>query len=128
MVSYYSQQLKDLFNKGDNLLMNFETKNALLLEKLDYLILKFQEDNLEQHDKVESLRNKLVGESHLYKGFFRKKRVANQHLLSCLFVYLEYGYLKPGMIMGDCSKKELQKFLADSKIWLQKCLTEEDKK
>ena len=41
MVSDYSQQLKDLLNNGDILLMDFETKNALLLEKLDYLILMF---------------------------------------------------------------------------------------
>ena len=49
------------------------------------MILKFKEDDLDQHDKVESLRNKLVGESHPYKGLFRKKRVANQRILSCLF-------------------------------------------
>ena len=64
MVSDYSQQLKDLFNKGEYLLMDFETKNALLLEKLYYLILKFQEDDFDDHDKVESLRNHLVGDSH----------------------------------------------------------------
>ena len=62
---------RDLFNKGGNLLMDFETKNALLLEKLDYLILIFQEDDLEQHDKVENRKNKQVqitqkkGKAHL---------------------------------------------------------------
>ena len=53
-ASDYSQQLQDLFNKGENLLLDFETKNALLLEKLHYLILKFEIDYPDQHDKVES--------------------------------------------------------------------------
>ena len=81
-------------------------------------MLKSEFDDTEQHGKVESLRNRLVGESHPYKGLFRKKRVEYQHLLSCLFTSQssavastvvahsvsrkEYGYLKPGMIHGDC--------------------------
>ena len=56
-----------------------------LLNKIDYLILKFEIDYPDQHDNVESVRNRLVGESHPYKGLFRKKKVGYQHLLSCLF-------------------------------------------
>ena len=53
-------------------MLDFENKNAFLLEKLDFLMLKFKIDGPEQHGKVESLRNRLVGESHPYKGLFRK--------------------------------------------------------
>ena len=40
----------------------------------------------------------------------------------------EYGYLKPGTIHGDYDKKELLKFISEGMIWLEKSLTEEDKK
>ena len=137
-ASDYSQQLQDLFNKGENLLLDFETKNALLLEKLHYLILKFEIDYPDQHDKVESLRNRLVGESLPFKGLFRMKKVEYKHLLSCLFTSQssasaptvvaqsmfrkEYVCLKPETIHGDCSKKELLKLIADCKIWLENIL------
>ena len=40
----------------------------------------------------------------------------------------EYGFLKPSMIHGECTKKELLKFIGEGKIWLEKSMTEEEKK
>ena len=37
MISRYSQQLLDLFSRGESLLLDFENKNSLLLGKLDFL-------------------------------------------------------------------------------------------
>ena len=72
----------------------------------------------------------LVGESLPYKGLFRKKKVGYQHLLSCLFTSHSSGpkHGQKRTIHGDCSKKELLKFIPDCKMWLEKSLTEEDKK
>ena len=97
---------------------------------------KFEFEDIAQYGKVECLRNRLVGESHPYKGKFRKMRVKYQNLLSCLFTSQtptvattvvahtrkKYGYLKPSMIHGDCTKKELVKFIGEGKIWLEKSM------
>ena len=72
MISQYCQQLLDLFNRGESLMLEFENKNSFLLEKLDFLMLRFEFEHIEQHAKVESLRNRLAGESHSHKGKFRK--------------------------------------------------------
>ena len=85
MIGQYTQQLLDLFSKGQSRLSDFENKNSLLLEKLDYMMLKLEFSDVEQHGKAESLRNRMVGESYPYKGKFRKMRVEYQNPLSCLF-------------------------------------------
>ena len=41
---------------------------------------------------------------------------------------MEYGFLKPSMIHGGCTKKELLKSIGEGKIWLEKSITEEEKK
>ena len=46
--SQYSQKLLDLFSKGESLLSDFENKNSLLLEKLDFWMLKFEFEDIEQ--------------------------------------------------------------------------------
>ena len=40
----------------------------------------------------------------------------------------EYNFLKPVMISEDCTKKELTKFINDARTWLNKTLTEPEKK
>ena len=129
MIGQYTQQL---FSKGQSRLSDFENKNSLLLEKLDYMMLKLEFSDVEQHGKAKSLRNRMVRESYPYKGKFRKIRVEYQNLLSCLFnsqppaavaptvvaqTRKEYGFLKPKpcMIHRDCTKKELLKFIGKGK-------------
>ena len=85
----------------------------------------------------------MVGEVLLYKGKFRKMRVEHQNLLSCLLIMQvpvataltvvsharkEYSFLKPSMVHGDCDKKKLTKFIGEARIWLNKTITEEEKK
>ena len=82
MIGQYTQQL---FSKGQSQLFDFENKNSLLLEKLDYMMLELEFSDVEQHSKAKSLRNRMVRESYPYKGKFRKMRVEYQNLLSCLF-------------------------------------------
>ena len=82
MIGQYTQQL---FSKGQSRLSDFENKNSLLLEKLDYMMLKLEFSDVEQHGKAKSLRNRMVRESYPYKGKFRKIGVEYQNLLSCLF-------------------------------------------
>ena len=40
----------------------------------------------------------------------------------------EYSFLKPSMVHGYCDKKELTKFIGEARIWLNKTITEEEKK
>ena len=40
----------------------------------------------------------------------------------------EYSFLKPSMVHGDCDKKELTKFINEARIWLNKTITEEERK
>ena len=85
-----------------------------------------------------------MGEALLYQGRFRKLRVEHQGLLSCLLnsqgpvvtaaptavshTRKEYSFLKPNMVNGDCDKKELTKFINEARIWLNKTITEDEKK
>ena len=85
MIGRYTQQVLDLFSKGQSRLSEIENKNSLLLEKLDYMMLKLEFSDVEQHGKAESPRNQMVGESYPYKGKVRKMRVEYQNPLSCLF-------------------------------------------
>ena len=113
MIGQYTQQLLDLFSKGQSRLSNFENKNSLLLEKPDYMMLKLEFSDV-KHGKAESLRNWMVGESCPYKGKFRKMRVEYQNLLSCPFnsqppaavaptvvaqTRKEYVFLKPSRLL-----------------------------
>ena len=61
----YTKVLADLLERGDQMLANFTTKNASLLEKLEYLLLRLEISDPDQHAKVESLRNRLVGEARV---------------------------------------------------------------
>ena len=143
VIAQYTQLLADLLVKGDTLLTNFITKNSLL-EKLEYLILKFEFSDSDQHSKVVSLRNRLVGEALPYHGRFRKLRVKLQNLLSCLLstqapvatadptvvshARKKYSFLKPSMVHGDRDEKYLTKLINEARIWLNKTITEEERK
>ena len=61
----YTKALADLFDRGDQLLAAFTTKNASLLEKMELLLLRLETSDPDQHTRVESVRNKLVGEALL---------------------------------------------------------------
>ena len=67
VIAQYMHLLADLLVKGDTLLASFITKNSSFLEKLEYLILKFEFSDSDQHSKDESLRNCLVGEALPYQ-------------------------------------------------------------
>ena len=82
MVYDFSRQLKDIFNRGDVLLKDFETKNSQLVEKTEFLCLVL-EDEPENLSKAELLRNAMIGEFSQYKGWFRRQRYENKHLLAC---------------------------------------------
>ena len=101
------------------------------------------EDDRPNLQKAESLRNTVLGEFSPYKGRFRRTRTENKHLLACLFSSepvvqtpmvaksfdkKDYSYLKPHTIMADCTKRELNKFGTECWIWLEKTLSEEDKR
>ena len=64
-------------------MLTLQLKNASLLEKLEFLLLRLEISDPNQHAKVESLRNRLVGEALPYQGRFRKVRVEHEGLLSC---------------------------------------------
>ena len=40
----------------------------------------------------------------------------------------EYSFLKPNMVHEDCTKRELTKFITDSRTWTNKTISEEEKK
>ena len=71
----YTKVLADLFDRGDQLLAAFTTKNSSLLEKMELLLLRLETSDPDQHTRVESVRNRLVGEALPYQGRFRKLRV-----------------------------------------------------
>ena len=142
----HTKALSDLFENGDKLLVSFNTKNASLLEKLELLLLRFETSDPEQYTKVKSIRDKLVGEAHPYQGRFRKLRVEHEYLLSCLWdtqsvagastsapvVLLhsrkKYSFLKRNMVHEDCTKREHTKFITDSRTWMNKTISEEERK
>ena len=140
MVYDYSTQLKSLIDKGEALLDNFESKNNTLVTKLDYLSFLF-EGEPDKKAPVDDLRYATVATFSPYKGKFRKIRVDNKHLLSCLFSSeptsapdapavvsrKDYNYLKPSILAGDCTRRELTKFSSECKMWLEKSLTPEDR-
>ena len=97
--------------------------------------------------REEDIRNTFVGQAQSYTGMFRKLRVKHEDLLAILlesreaqsvtaFIATpamlhsrkEYSFLKPVMINEDCSKRELTKFINDGRTWLNKTLTEDEKK
>ena len=64
----YTKALADLFDRGAQLLAVFTTKNASHLEKMELLLLRLETSDPDQDTRVESVRNKLVGEALLYQG------------------------------------------------------------
>ena len=114
------------------------------------LLLRLEGVNPDEHKKVEAVRNNLVGQALPYKGMFRKLRLKHEGLLSILLEgheaqsgtgssiaapamamphsRKEYSFLKPVMINEDCTKHELTKFINDGRAWLNKTLTEDEKK
>ena len=114
--------------------------------KMELLLLRLETSDPDQHTRVESVRNKLVCEALPYQGRFRKLRVEHEDPLSFLWdtqntagastsapavlphSRKEYSFLKPNMVHEDCNKRELTKFITDGRTWLNKTITEEDKK
>ena len=39
----------------------------------------------------------------------------------------DYSYLRPRVLNFDCSRKELAKFVQDSKVWIDKALSQDDR-
>ena len=86
----------------------------------------------DEHQRVEAVRNTIVGQAQPYTGMFRKLRVQHEDLLSILLESTEaqsvtasiaapamlhsrkeYSFLKPVMMNEDCSKRKLTKFIND---------------
>ena len=108
------------------------------------LILKLENSNPQEHARVVGVRNKLVGEAKPYKRIFIKLRVQYEDLLSVLTEEgnaavsapappavthgrKEFSFLKPAIINGDCTKRELKKFLDDTETWLNKTLNQAER-
>ena len=144
MLTDYFRQLKELFIEGEILLKDYNAKNALLVEKLDFQVYLF-DDDIEKCREVTALRSKTVGENQPYSGIIKNKIHAPNQLLTCLFTTqapvhppavvqsvakkADYSYLKSSMIimiMADCTKKELIKLGDECTIWLEKSLTNEE--
>ena len=68
----YTRQFVQLFIQGEILLKDYNMKNADLVEKLNFLVMLF-DDNIEKCREDISLRNKTVGEDQPYIGIIKKK-------------------------------------------------------
>ena len=137
----YKRELKSLIDEGDILTKNLIAKNGDLTERLDMLVHAATEGS-EIHTRATSMRNTLVGDEPAYRGKFRKLRVQHESLLNGVGVSgpgtsstssslprsrKEYEYLKPVLLTIDCNKRELQKFITDAKIWIEKTLSETER-
>ena len=142
----YTRVLETLLADGDKKLNIFTGETDALLQRLEMLILRLENTNPPEHARVVIVRNKLVGDAKPYKGFFRKMRVQHEELLSVLteeeniavvsapaappvvsHSRKEFSFLKPAIINGDCTKRELKKFLDDTETWLNKTLTQSER-
>ena len=142
----YTKVLQSLLTDGDKKLNSFTEGTDLLLQRLEMLILRLETTNPEEHKKVVIVRNNLVGNARPYKGIFRKMRVQHEELLSVLTEEenstvassvavppvlapnrKEFSFLKPAIISGDCTKRELKKFIDDTRTWLNKTLTQTER-
>ena len=139
----YKKALKNLIEDGDIKLTLFNDKNGKLVEKLEILVLTASE-NTELFNKATSLRDKLVGESVLYRGRFRKLMIEHEALLTGVWktgtastsvvpallprVRKEYDFLKPNMVHSDCTKRALLKFVTDGRTWTSKTISEIERK
>ena len=146
MLHDYSTRLDAALTKGDTLVGTLETIHDSLINKLDLLSMTL-EDQPALKDPVDTLRSKVRSVFSPYKGAFIEKRRSNKHLLSCLFSSetarpdpvpaptttmlshqrKDYGYLKPGILSSECTRRELSKFSAECQIWLEKSLPAEDR-
>ena len=130
----YTRVLESLLADGDKKLNIFTEETDSLLQRLEMLILRLETTNPAEHARVVIVRNNLVGNAKPYKGIFRKMRVQHEELLSVLteeessavassvpappvvsHSRKEFSFLKPAIINGDCSKRELKKFLDDTR-------------
>ena len=144
MLHNYSTRLDAALTKGDSLVGTLETIHDQLINKLDLLSMTY-EDQPALKDPVDAQRNKVRSVFSPYKGAFTEKRRINEHLLSCLFSETpspnpvpapstiimpqrrDYGYLKPGILSSECTRRELVKFSEACQIWLEKSLSAEDR-
>ena len=137
----YKRELKSLIDEGDVFTKHLIAKNGDLTERLDMLVHAASEGS-EIHNRATALRNTLVGDESNYRGKFRKLRVQHESLLNGVGVppsasssssssaprsRKEYEYLKPALLSIDCNKRELQKFITDAKIWIEKTLSETER-
>ena len=145
MLHDYSTRLDAALTKGDTLLGTLENTQDSLINKLDLLSMTL-EDQPALKDPVDTLKSKVRSVFSPYKGAFIEKRRINEHLLSCLFSSetarpdpvpapsttmlsqrKDYGYLKPGILSSECTRRELSKFSAECQIWLEESLPAEDR-
>ena len=137
----YKRELKSLLDEGDLLTKTLITKNGDLTERLDMLVHVAPEGS-DLLTKATSMRDTLVGDEPAYRGKFRKLRVQHESLLdgvgepgsvttstalSLPRSRKEYEYLKPVSLNIDCNKRELQKFITDARIWIEKILSEAER-
>ena len=144
MLHDYSTRLDAALTKGDTLVGTLETIHDSLINKLDLLSMTLEEQPALK-DPVDAQRSKVRSVFSPYKGAFIEKRRINEHLLSCLFSETprpdpvpapsttmlsqrkDYGYLKPGILSSECTRRELVKFSEDCQIWLKKSLSADDR-
>ena len=144
MLHDYSTRLDAALTKGDTLVGTLETIHDQLINKLDLLSMTY-EDQPALKDPVDAQRSKVRSVFSPYKGAFTEKRRMNRHLLSCLFTETpspnpvpapsttimpqrrDYGYLRPGVLSSECTRRELVKFSEACQIWLEKSLSAEDR-
>ena len=103
----YTKVLEDLFDKGDKLLATFTENNGTLLEKLEMLLLRL-EGVPDEHQRVEAVRNTIVGQAQPYTGMFRKLRVQHENLLLILLESTEAQRVTASIAAPDMlhSRKE----------------------
>ena len=144
MIHSYSNKLDSLLTEGEAKLKTFTLVQEQLATQLDYLAM-IHEDEPISRQPVDELREKVRSVFSPFKTRFSTKREDSRHLLSCLFSSestvqpaqvqsttmisqrKDYSYLKPRVLNFDCTRRELAKFFLDSKIWIDKALSPDDR-
>ena len=144
MIRKYSSKLDALITEGEEKLKQFTLVQEELTTQLEYLVM-LHEDEPIARQPVEAMQEKVRSQFSPFKTRFATKREDNRHLLSCLFSSestvqqvlpqsttminqrKDYSYLRPRVLNFDCSRKELAKFVQDSKVWIDKALSQDDR-
>ena len=143
MLRKYSGKLDAVITESEEKLKQFSLIQQELNTQLEYLSM-LNDDDPNARQPVEAMQERVKSQFSPFKSRFATKREESRHLLEILFEpeqpvqqvlpqsntlvnqRKDYSYLRPRTLNFDCTKKELAKFITDSKVWISKALSEED--